>query len=217
MARGTLIALVGIDGSGKSTQAARLAATLRAQGERARAFENPGGRPVLDAVARRLGRADGGELLGASGRVATELVVRSVALARAITWARLTGGTAVLDRYAICQVATMRARGDQGQRLAAGWARRFPDPDQLLWLAVTPSIAQKRDTERLEWLDAFDAAYRELVATTATVIDADRDPAAVQHAIAGRTMRAGTSPGAAWDDLAPAGGPSANDETRPAG
>jgi dTMP kinase len=175
---GRIIALVGIDGSGKSTQAATLAAALRNRGERARAFENPGGRPVLDGVAHRLGRADGGALIGRRGRVAMEITVRTVAIARAVAWARLTGGTAVMDRYAVCQLATMHARGDEGARLVSTLARLAPAPDALVYLKVDPTEAQRRvsargrDEESLAWLSAFAAAYAAVLPTDALTLDA---------------------------------------------
>jgi dTMP kinase len=54
------IALVGVDGSGKSTQARALARRLTAAGVPARYFENAGGRPLWNRLARAVGRAHGG-------------------------------------------------------------------------------------------------------------------------------------------------------------
>lgn len=197
MARGTLIALVGIDGSGKSTQAARLAQALRARGHRARAFENGGGRPIIDGLAHRLGRADGAALIGRHGRVGTELWLRSLGITRCIAWARATGGIAVMDRYAHCQLATMHARGDQ---LTAPLARRLaaaaPRPDLLLWCAVDPAIAQQRvlargrDEETIDWLTAFDGAYRQLLPPTATHVDANGTADAVHAQLVELTLAA---------------------------
>lgn len=52
MPRPVLIALIGVDGSGKTTQAKELAGWLRDSGRRARYFENAGGRPIWTAIAR---------------------------------------------------------------------------------------------------------------------------------------------------------------------
>ncbi|MGB2566859.1 hypothetical protein ACPFP2_00170 [Micromonospora citrea] len=56
MARSVIVALLGVDGSGKSTRAKALAGRLTAAGVPAKYLENAGGRPVWNALARRLGR-----------------------------------------------------------------------------------------------------------------------------------------------------------------
>lgn len=190
MARGTLVALVGIDGSGKSHQAAAAAARLRAAGHRARAFENPGGRPVVDGVARALGRADGAALVGQRARTAIEIAIRTLAIVRAVLWSRVSGGTAVLDRYAVCQLATMRARGEQ-PRAVTRLARLAPTPSVTVWLQVPVSTAQRRiesrgsATESQEWLTAFAEAYGELQEAWGLIaVDGDASSAVVARRIA---------------------------------
>lgn len=152
---------------------------------------------MLDAIARRAGRADGGALLGRRGRVTVELIVRTLAIWRAVTWARVTGGTAVLDRCGICQLATMRARDDRGQAFSRAWNRRFPAPDVVVWLSIDPAVALRRvaargrDTESLNWLKRFDAAYAELLEDDVIVIRAEASErlvaAALREAVAGPT------------------------------
>lgn len=109
-----MIVLVGVDGSGKTTAARRLAQELTAGGTPARYFENGGGRPVIDALAHRLGRRDGRHLLGPRRYLAIEATIRWVAMARALVLSTLTRRVAVMDRYTYCQYAIMRARGDTG-------------------------------------------------------------------------------------------------------
>ncbi|RQX33502.1 hypothetical protein DLJ57_19530 [Micromonospora chalcea] len=55
MARPVMIALLGVDGSGRTNQAKALAERLRRRGVRARYFENAGGRPLWNRLARALG------------------------------------------------------------------------------------------------------------------------------------------------------------------
>jgi dTMP kinase len=186
MPRPRLISVVGIDGSGKTTQARALAARLVARGVPAVYFENPGGRPVIDRIARRLGRRDGRAMLGRYGYLAVEVGVRGVFLARALLWSRLTGRVAVLDRYGPCQFALMRARGDRGERLVRAAYRPFRRPDVVLWLEVTPEVAYERvarrgtDREDLAYLAAFDAAYRTLRECQSWIaVDANRPEAQV--------------------------------------
>ncbi|KJE25240.1 thymidylate kinase [Frankia torreyi] len=166
--RPPVIALLGVDGVGKTTQARLLARTLTAAGQPASYFENGGGRPLLDPLARRLGRRDGPNLLGPRVHVAVEATFRGLAITRALALSRLTGRIAVMDRYTYCQYAVMRLRGDgDGRRVRAAY-RRFPTPDLVVLFTVPAALAQERvehrgrDHEDLDRLTAFAQAYRDL-------------------------------------------------------
>ncbi|WP_091320928.1 dTMP kinase [Micromonospora chersina] len=190
MARSVMIALVGVDGSGKSTQARALARRLTARGIPATYFENAGGRPLWNRLARALGRADGPALFGRTLYPALEATVRALAMARAVLVARLTGRTAVLDRWTWCQDVIMAARGDRGRRAVRAGYAIFPRPAVVCFLATSPEVAQRRvaargiDTEELAHLRALDAAYRALPEFGSfVVLDGDADPDEVAAAL----------------------------------
>ncbi|GAA3784971.1 dTMP kinase [Micromonospora maritima] len=185
-----MIALVGVDGSGKTTQAKALVARLRGRGVPARYFENAGGRPLWNRLARALGRKDGVALFGRTAYPALEATVRALAMVRTVAVARLTGRVAVLDRWTWCQDVIMTARGDRGRR--AVWAAYavLPRPTVVCFLATAPEVAQRRvtargiDTEELAHLRALDAAYRALPDfDTFVVLDGDRSPDEVAAAL----------------------------------
>ncbi|WP_232425212.1 dTMP kinase [Pseudofrankia inefficax] len=136
-----MIVLVGVDGAGKSTAARRLANELTASGTPARYFENAGGRPIIDALAHRLGRRDGRHLLGNRGYLGVEVTIRWLAITRAVTLSTLTRRVAVMDRYTYCQYAIMRARGDSRPT-------RRPTDDQDLWEAIDTSGGHGRGFNR---------------------------------------------------------------------
>lgn len=162
-----VVALVGIDGAGKTTQARLLARALAEDGVPASYFENGGGRPVLDRLARAAGRRDGPDLLGPA-YVVLEAAIRWAAVARALLLSRLTGRVAVLDRSPSCQYALMRTRGDAGERWARAAFGLLPAPDLVVLLTVPAPLAQERverrgrDREDVAYLAAFDRAYRSL-------------------------------------------------------
>jgi thymidylate kinase len=166
-----VVALVGVDGSGKTTQAHRLAAALTEAGHPATYWQNAGGRRWFGRLAKRLGRGgDAQRLLGRAGLLLVESILRWLAIARALLRSRLRGRIAVMDRYAVCQYASIRAH--EGSRVAEWLARRayalFPRPDVTFFLAVTPSEAVRRIDLRAEdhesecFLAESAAAYRSL-------------------------------------------------------
>lgn len=181
--RRRIIALVGIDGSGKTTQARRIADALTAAGTPATYWQNAGGRRWFGRLARRLGQHDAQRLLGRRGLLVVESVLRWLAIARALLRSRLRGRIAVMDRYAVCQYASIRAHGGRGpgEKLARLAYRVFPSPDVTFLLSVPPGVAYQRieargtDHEDLRYLDAAHQAYRALPeCSTFVVIDAGR-------------------------------------------
>ena len=119
------VALVGIDGSGKTTQAHRLAERARRRRAcRPPTGSNAGGRRWFGRLAQRLGRRDGEQPARPRGMLVVESVLRWLAIARALLAALVAQpDIAVMDRYAVCQYASIRAHAG-GRRLGAaapGW------------------------------------------------------------------------------------------------
>ncbi|WBB74835.1 dTMP kinase [Micromonospora sp. WMMD1128] len=163
------VALIGIDGSGKTTQAHRLAEALTAAGHPATYHRNAGGRRWLGRIAKRVGRPDAQRLVGRDGLLAVESVLRWLAIALALLSCLVTGRTAVMDRWSACQYASIRAHGGhRWERLARAGYRVFPPPRVTFLLTVDPAEAYRRieqrgtDHESMRWLTAAAAAYRSL-------------------------------------------------------
>ncbi|GAA0530977.1 dTMP kinase [Paractinoplanes ferrugineus] len=190
------IALVGIDGSGKTTQAHRLADALKAEGLNAAYRRNAGGRRWFGRLSARLGRGDDAEdLLGRRAMLFVESVLRWLAILRTLLRRALTGEITVMDRYAVCQYASLRARAAQpaAERRARLAYRLFPAPDLTFLLTVDPHVAQERietrgyDHESIEYLSAAATAYRSLPEYPDFVlIDANGTPDEVAAEIRGR-------------------------------
>jgi dTMP kinase len=187
------VALIGIDGSGKTTQAFRLAEALTAAGHPATYHRNAGGRRWLGRAAHRLGRPDAQGLLGRDGMLLVESILRWLAIAMTLVRSLLTGRVAVMDRYAVCQYASLRAHGGhRWERLVRAGYRLFPPPQVTILLDVTPGEAYRRierrgtDHESLEYLTAAALAYRTLPEyATFVPVDADRPAEAVARDVRG--------------------------------
>ncbi|WP_433793721.1 dTMP kinase [Actinoplanes sp. CA-252034] len=193
------IALVGIDGSGKTTQARVVAAELAAAGHPAAYRQNAGGRHWFGRIAVVVGRADAEDLFGRRGTLVVESALRWLAIARTLLRRAARREIAVMDRYAVCQYASLRAHGARpaAERLARLAYRLFPRPDVTFFLAVDPDLAQDRierrgyDTETMDYLRTADAAYRSLPEYPSfVVIDANGTPEQVTKAILAELDRA---------------------------
>jgi dTMP kinase len=179
------VALVGIDGSGKTTQAHRLAERLAAAGLPARYRRNAGGRRWFGRLAGVLGRRDAEDLLGRRAMLFVESVLRWLAILRTLLRRAVTGEIAIMDRYAVCQYASLRARhaGPAAERRARRAYRLFRPPDVTFLLAVDPAVAYDRiesrgyDHEELSYLREAAGAYELLPEyRTFVVIDANGTP-----------------------------------------
>jgi dTMP kinase len=186
------VALVGIDGSGKTTQAHLLAAALAEAGWPASYRRNAGGRHWFGRLAAALGRRDAEDLLGRRLMLVVESLLRWLAILRTVLRRAVIDEIAIMDRYAVCQYASLRARGaapaaEQRARLAY---RLFPRPDVTVLLSVDPEVAYERieargyDHEEPSYLRAAAAAYRGLPEyRDFVVVDANGAPAEVAAAI----------------------------------
>jgi dTMP kinase len=186
------VALVGIDGSGKTTQAHMLADQLASAGLPATYRRNAGGRRWFGRLATALGRQDADDLLGRRLMLVVESLLRWLAILRTLLRRSVTREIAIMDRYAVCQYASLRAHGARSaaERRARLAYRLFPKPDITFLLAVDPAIAHGRiesrgyDHEEMSYLRAATAAYRSLPEyNDFVVIDANGTPAEVNAAI----------------------------------
>ena len=149
-----LLEIEGIDGSGKGTQAARLAETAAARGLRVAGFSFPAydGNPFSDAVADYLNGA-----FGTAGEVHPELAGLLYACDRWHARPRLEAALAandlvVLDRYVGSNLGHQGSKleGEARERLLA-WlveveygAFGLPRPDVVVLLDAPPAVARER-------------------------------------------------------------------------
>ena len=197
-ARGVFITFEGIDGSGKSTQARRLAETLRAEGREVVLTREPGGSHGAEEIRRLLVEGDPDRW---SGETETLLftAARRDHLEKTIRPALEAGRIVVSDRFAdSTRVYQGAARGDlrpfvdRLHEMAIGI-----EPDLTLVIDMEPEaalargLARKSGEDRFEELGAaFQARLREgflaLAAEHADrcrLIDGNRDPDAVARDI----------------------------------
>jgi dTMP kinase len=191
------ITFEGVDGSGKTTQAALLAESLRAEGRDVVATREPGGTALGERIR---------ELLLGGGRVTPWAEASLFAAARAqlvdevIRPALAQGADVISDRYIDSSLAYQGlARGLGVDRvlelnlLATGGLL----PDVTFLLVMTPEQAAERrgaESDRIEsegddFAAAVDGAYRELAAVfgqRVVSLDAARSVDQIARAIRGR-------------------------------
>jgi dTMP kinase len=174
MARGRLITIEGLDGSGKTTLAAGLADALRARGVEARVLREPGGVEVAERIrelvhdpALRIGPRTEALLFAAARAQLVEEALEP--LLQAGTWV-------VLDRFVDSSLAYQgggRALGIDEIAEINRFATRGLAPDRTLLLTVAPELGRSRtrardavidrlERERDEFFTRVAEAYREL-------------------------------------------------------
>lgn len=157
MSAGRFITFEGIDGSGKSTQARRLADTLRREGRRVSLTREPGGSPGAEDIRRLL-------VEGPPDRWSpeTEILLFTAArrdhLEKLIEPALAAGEVVISDRYAdstrVYQGAT---RGDLREVVDLLHDRLIGrDPDLTIVIDTDPSIALTRGLERGSGEDRYE-------------------------------------------------------------
>jgi dTMP kinase len=170
---GRFIALEGVDGCGKSTQATLLADALRAAGHEVVVTREPGGTPVGESV-REIVLQSGGDM----APVAEALLFaasRAEHVAKVIRPTLARGGWVVCDRFVDSSLAYQGAA--RGLGIDAVWAINAPAvdgclPDLAIVLQVPPTVAAGRDdapkdrieVEGLALQEAVAAGYQELAA-----------------------------------------------------
>lgn len=185
MAKGWFIAFEGIDGCGKSTQAARLAAWLGSRGWETVLLHDPGSTEVGERIRSIL-------LDRSTGPIAAECelllyeAARAELVTEAIRPALDAGAVVICDRFA----DSTRAYQGAGRSLDADFVERANRlgtlgvvPDLTLLIRVAPEVALGRCTgepdrmeaEGLRFLSAVDAAYERLAASGALAqVDGER-------------------------------------------
>ncbi|WP_019483323.1 dTMP kinase [Arthrobacter sp. TB 23] len=158
-----IIALLGIDGAGKTTTGRLLTEQLRTAAYPATFSPNQSGRRSMTAWSHRRNLQPPVVLLDA-----IETGIRCVNVLISHLRARRSSGAVVMDRYLHCQLALRRVRG-----IREGWfltllLKVIPALDIIFYFDIDPEIAHARidgratDQETLEHLGAFDRAYKGL-------------------------------------------------------
>ena len=183
--KGLLIAFEGVDGSGKSTQARKLAEHFRAQGREVvltrEPTDGPWGRKIREA--RFTARLSPADELNAFIEDRRQHVTEEIAPALA------RGAVVIIDRYYYSTAAYQGARGLNPQELLATNRAFAPKPDVVVLVDVTADQALERISSRGEGQDLFETkaaltAVRDLFLQLAkephfAVVDGNGDEATV--------------------------------------
>ncbi len=139
--RGLLVALEGLDGCGKTTQAARIAEALRLAGRDALLTREPTDGPFGRQI-RALARS--GEPLTAAQERLLFTEDRREHVARVIEPALEAGRWVVTDRYFLSTVAYQGARGLDWREILRSSEAEFPVPDAALLFELPAPLGLAR-------------------------------------------------------------------------
>lgn len=149
---GLLVAFEGIDGSGKSTQARKLAAHLRETGREVLLTREPTDGPW----GRKIREARFTQRLSPEDELHAFIEDRRQHVAEEIAPALARGAVVIIDRYYYSTAAYQGARGLNPQELLAVNRAFAPKPDVVVLVDVTADQALARITSRGEGQDLFE-------------------------------------------------------------
>ncbi|MAE95269.1 MAG: dTMP kinase [Deltaproteobacteria bacterium] len=143
--RGAFIVFEGVDGSGKSTQVARLVARLEAGGLAVVVTREPHDCPAGRRI-REMARS--GEPVTAEQELAWFWEQRREHVRDVIAPALAAGRVVVCDRYYLSSVAYQGSRGLDPEKILRESEAEFPRPDLVLWLDVDVGAGLSRTQAR---------------------------------------------------------------------
>ena len=196
MKRGTLVALEGLDGSGKSTQLPALVGALRAAGRDVVATREP----TDGAYGRRIrAMARSAERVAPDEELRWFFEDRREHVAQVIAPALAAGRAVVTDRYFLSTVAYQGARGLDWRAILADSEREFPIPDLALLFEVPAELGLARvharggpaepAFERADYLTRVAAIFAAIERDYVVRIDATGGAEAVAAAALARVAR----------------------------
>lgn len=189
---GLLIVIEGIDGTGKSTQARRLAEALRARGKKVVLSREP----TDGAWGQKIRRSYVEGRMSPADELAAFVEDRREHVAQVVRPALERGEVVVLDRYYYSTIAYQGVRGGDVGAIRAANEAFAPRPDVVLLIDVEPSAAVERirsargetpnSFEQVDQLKAVRGVFLQLAAEEpdrVRIIDGNRPPDDVFYAL----------------------------------
>ena len=186
---GVLIALEGIDGSGKTTQANLLRQALEARGIEAVIFREPGETQFGNRIRELF---EHGRTVEPEEEMRLFLDDRRVDVLQNIGPAMGAGKVVVMDRYYFSSMAYQGALGLDPDQIREANEMFAPRPDLTIVLDVSPEVGvsrihARRDVpntfEREDYLARVRDLFQSFCNADVVVVDASEDGATVQRAI----------------------------------
>lgn len=150
---GTLVALEGIDGSGKSTQASLLSDQLRARGFDAVVFREPGDSAFGDKLRQQF---RDGRTISAKEEARLFIEDRRIDVRENIRPALVAGKVVVMDRYYFSTMAYQGALGLNTDQLREANELFAPRPDLTLILDLSAETSAERIHASRESPDSYE-------------------------------------------------------------
>jgi len=190
VATGRLIAIEGIDGAGKTTQVELLVAALRAAGHEVVATKEPTGGPHGRRI-RAMSMA--GDPVSPADQLEAFIADREEHVRDLVAPALARGAVVVTDRYYLSNVAYQGAGGLDPEEILARNEKRFPVPDAVILIVVSPTEGLRRvharggelnqAFEREDFLTRVAAVFARVSRPYVHRVDGEAPPAVVHAAV----------------------------------